>query len=67
MAALNTTTYTSGPLNYGRSGYNKDDADNTPKNRGRSGYNRDGTDDTTRDCRTGEEGNDPNSGRSGYN
>ena len=58
MAALNTTTYTSGPLNYGRSGYNKDDADNTPKNRGRSGYNRD---------RTGEEGNDPNSGRSGYN
>ena len=55
MAALDTTTYTSGPLNHGR-----------------SGYNRDGTDDTTRDqnrgCnRSGEEENDPNSGRSGYN
>lgn len=71
MAAFTTPSYPQTTL-FGRSGYNKDDDDNTNKatvdqgrsgyneplvNAGRSGYNRNGGDD---------DGNG-NGGRSGYN
>ena len=69
MAVIDTTTYTAGPVHYGRSGYNKDDTDNTPVNKGRSGYNKD-DDETKNQGRSGYNKDDDepkNQGRSGYN